>query len=162
EPRMTQPVLYQKIDDHPTIANVFAKDLEEKGIVNEEEFTQMQQKTENHLKEIYESMKEDSDVAELKNMPEELRNGINRFDTTVLKDGTPIRMTGQDAERGTFAHRHAVWNDWDTNKKYVPLQELKDAGASFDIRNSPLSEAGVLGFEYGYSVHSPETLVIWE
>src|SRR5699024_4517317 len=182
EPRMTQPVLYQKIDDHPTIANVFAKDLEEKGIVNEEEFTQMQQKTENHLKEIYESMKEDSDVAELKNMPEELRNGINRFDTTVpfdtlkalnddlyhrpedmnvkklnrvlkrrekmlddgntidwgagealayatiLKDGTPIRLTGQDAERGTFAHRHAVWNDWDTNKKYVPLQELKDAG----------------------------------
>src|SRR5699024_11669632 len=77
-------------------------------------------------------------------------------------DLTPIRLTGQDAERGTFAHRHAVWNEGDTNEKYVPLQNLDESAASFDIRNSPLSEAGVLGFEYGYSVHSPETLVIWE
>src|SRR5699024_9731490 len=54
---------------------------------------------------------------------------------TILKDGTPIRLTGQDAERGTFAHRHAVWNEGDTNEKYVPLQNLDESAASFDIRN---------------------------
>jgi len=81
---------------------------------------------------------------------------------TILRDGIPIRLTGQDTERGTFAHRHLVLHDVETNEKYSPLHGLSEAKASFDIRNSPLSEAGVLGFEYGYSVQSPNTLVIWE
>ncbi len=81
---------------------------------------------------------------------------------SILKDGTPIRMSGQDSERGTFAHRHIVLNDVETEEKYSPLHGLKDVNVSFDIYNSPLSEAGVLGFEYGYSVQAPETLVIWE
>ncbi|MHA6251594.1 2-oxoglutarate dehydrogenase E1 component [Oceanobacillus sp. CAU 1775] len=81
---------------------------------------------------------------------------------TILRDGIPVRLTGQDSERGTFAHRHIVLNDVETNEKYSPMHGLSEAKASFDIRNSPLSEAGVLGFEYGYSVYSSDTLVIWE
>src|SRR5699024_1783373 len=81
---------------------------------------------------------------------------------SILNDGIPIRLTGQDSERGTFAHRHVVLNDEKTNEKYSPMHGLDEAKASFDVHNSPLSEAGVLGFEYGYSVHSPDTLVIWE
>ncbi|WLV25475.1 2-oxoglutarate dehydrogenase E1 component [Aciduricibacillus chroicocephali] len=81
---------------------------------------------------------------------------------SILSDGTPIRLTGQDTERGTFAHRHMVLHDVETEDTYCLMHGIKDAKASFDIHNSPLSEAGVLGFEYGYSVHAPETLVIWE
>lgn len=81
---------------------------------------------------------------------------------SIVHDGIPIRITGQDTERGTFAHRHIVLHDVNTNEKYSPIHGLKDAKASFDVRNSPLSEAAVLGFEYGYSVYSPDTLVIWE
>lgn len=81
---------------------------------------------------------------------------------SILKDGIPIRITGQDSERGTFAHRHLVLYDTETGEKYCPMHGLDDANASFDIRNSPLSETAVLGFEYGYSIQSPETLVLWE
>lgn len=81
---------------------------------------------------------------------------------SILADGIPIRLTGQDTERGTFAHRHMVLHDVKTHDAYCTLHGLGEAKASFDIRNSPLSEAGVLGFEYGYSVQSPNTLVIWE
>jgi len=81
---------------------------------------------------------------------------------SIIKDGIPIRMSGQDSERGTFAHRHLVLYDSETGEKYCPIHGLDDAKASFDIFNSPLSETAVLGFEYGYSVHSPDTLVIWE
>ncbi len=81
---------------------------------------------------------------------------------SILKDGIPIRLTGQDSERGTFAHRHLVLYDTETGEKYCPMHGLDDANVSFDIHNSPLSETAVLGFEYGYSVQSPETLVLWE
>lgn len=81
---------------------------------------------------------------------------------SIIADGTPIRLTGQDSERGTFAHRHLVLYDENTSDTYSPMHGIKEAKASFDIHNSPLSEAGVLGFEYGYSVHSQDTLVIWE
>jgi 2-oxoglutarate dehydrogenase E1 component len=81
---------------------------------------------------------------------------------TILADGTPIRLTGQDVERGTFSHRHAVLNDAKSGERYVPLQELEMATATFEIRNSPLSEAAALGFEYGYNVQEPNRLVIWE
>jgi 2-oxoglutarate dehydrogenase E1 component len=81
---------------------------------------------------------------------------------TVLADGTPIRLTGQDSERGTFSQRHDVLHDAKTGAAYTPLQALPQARASFAIYNSPLSEASVLGFEYGYSVHAPNTFVLWE
>ncbi|BDE08056.1 alpha-ketoglutarate decarboxylase [Vulcanimicrobium alpinum] len=81
---------------------------------------------------------------------------------SLLSEGTPIRISGQDTERGTFSHRHAVLHDAQTNAKYVPLQHLADAKASFEIYNSPLSEYACLGFEYGYGAEIPHALVLWE
>jgi 2-oxoglutarate dehydrogenase E1 component len=81
---------------------------------------------------------------------------------SILRDGTPIRLTGQDCERGTFSHRHAVLHDVETGALHVPLQTLPQATASFEIHNSPLSEYAALGFEFGYNIQSPDHLVIWE
>ncbi|MGD1067314.1 MAG: 2-oxo acid dehydrogenase subunit E2 [Vulcanimicrobiaceae bacterium] len=81
---------------------------------------------------------------------------------SLISEGIPIRISGQDTERGTFSHRHAVLHDARTNEKYVPLQHLIDAKASFEIYNSPLSEYACLGFEYGYGIETPEALVLWE
>jgi len=81
---------------------------------------------------------------------------------SILKDGTPIRMTGQDSQRGTFAQRNLVLHDEKTGEEYIPLHHLKDTNSSFVVYNSPLTETAVLGFEYGYNVLSPETLVLWE
>ena len=80
----------------------------------------------------------------------------------ILADGTPVRLTGQDTERGTFSQRHLVLHDEQTGAIYTPLDALPQAKASFAVYNSPLSEAAALGFEYGYSVHAPEALVLWE
>ncbi|HRF97381.1 MAG TPA: thiamine pyrophosphate-dependent enzyme, partial [Aggregatilineales bacterium] len=82
---------------------------------------------------------------------------------SILEEGIAIRLTGQDSERGTFSHRHAVLYDSQTDepKTLVPLQELPQSKASFTVHNSPLSEMAVLGFEFGYNVVSPETLVLW-
>ena len=81
---------------------------------------------------------------------------------TILSDGKPIRLSGQDVQRGTFAHRHLILTDAKTGAPYSPLHRLPQANASFAIHNSPLSEVAVLGFEYGYNVFSPETFVLWE
>ena len=81
---------------------------------------------------------------------------------TTLADGIPIRLTGEDVERGTFSQRHAVFHDANTGKQLIPLQELAQARASFEIHNSPLSESGVVGFEFGYNVQEPRRLVVWE
>ncbi|MEN1968583.1 2-oxoglutarate dehydrogenase E1 component [Lentibacillus sp. N15] len=218
EPRTTQPQLYQDIDNHPTVANVFANVLQNENVITEDTLKQMKEKVESHLRDIYESMKEnESGEAEARSMPKALKNGIDRFETAVpldqlkalnkgllnrpegftgfkklekilkrrenaleegnkadwgagealayasiLADGIPIRLTGQDSERGTFAHRHVVLHDVEKQDSYCLMHGLEEAKASFDIHNSPLSEAGVLGFEYGYSVQSPNTLVLWE
>jgi len=81
---------------------------------------------------------------------------------SLLTEGIPIRLSGQDTERGTFVHRHAVLHDHRTGETHVPLQHLSDAAASFEIYNSPLSEYACLGFEYGYSVAAPDSFVLWE
>jgi 2-oxoglutarate dehydrogenase E1 component len=81
---------------------------------------------------------------------------------TLLTEGTPIRLTGQDVERGTFSQRHMVLYDYKNNQRQCPVQELPGALAPIEIHNSPLSEVACLGFEYGYSQEAPETLVLWE
>ena len=81
---------------------------------------------------------------------------------SLLVEGIPIRLTGQDTERGTFAQRHLVLHDHRTNEIYSPMQNLDGAAASFEVFNSPLSEYACLGFEYGYSAAAPEALVLWE
>ena len=82
--------------------------------------------------------------------------------SSLLVEGIPIRITGQDTERGTFSHRHAVLHDVNTGATFTPIQHLDDAAASFEIHNSPLSEYACVGFEYGYSTAAPEALVLWE
>ena len=81
---------------------------------------------------------------------------------TLSTEGIPVRLTGQDSERGTFSHRHAVLHDVETAEEYTPLLNLSRDQARIEIRNSPLSEIGVLGFEYGYSLDALGGLTIWE
>lgn len=218
EPRATQPLLYQEIDQHPSVATLFFEELNKQGLYTKEELEAFQQKIDDDLKKVYDSLEENPTIEiKSKEMPEALAASIDQFETAVpldklkklnedllkrpegfnsfkrldrifkrrqnaldeghkadwgtgealafasiLQDGIPIRLTGQDSERGTFAHRHMILHDTKTAEKYCIMHGLSDAKASFAIHNSPLSEAGVLGFEYGYSVRSPETLVIWE
>jgi 2-oxoglutarate dehydrogenase E1 component len=81
---------------------------------------------------------------------------------SLLLEGTSVRLAGQDTVRGTFSHRHAAFHDAKTGEEWTPLTKLAPEGASFFIYDSPLSEAGVLGFEYGYSIARPDALVLWE
>ncbi|MEQ8193919.1 MAG: 2-oxoglutarate dehydrogenase E1 component, partial [Rhodospirillales bacterium] len=81
---------------------------------------------------------------------------------TLLREGTQVRLSGQDSTRGTFSHRHAALVDQDTEERYYPLSEMRPDQGKFEVMDSPLSEAGVLGFEYGYSLSEPQALVIWE
>ncbi|MGH9257103.1 MAG: 2-oxoglutarate dehydrogenase E1 component [Vicinamibacterales bacterium] len=81
---------------------------------------------------------------------------------SVLADGVPIRLTGEDAERGTFSQRHAVFHDATSGRRFIPLQEFAGAGASFEIHNSALSENAAVGFEFGYNIYEPGHLVVWE
>ncbi|MDX8045648.1 2-oxoglutarate dehydrogenase E1 component [Gracilibacillus sp. S3-1-1] len=218
EPRATQPKLYQSIDNHPTVAKVYANRLREDGIITDTTFEEMTEAVFNKLQGIYDEMTESvNENPEALPVPQALRNGLSDIETAVSKetllslnkgllkrpegfqpfkklekiltkrhqtfekeekadwavaeslafasilhDGIPIRMSGQDSERGTFAHRHLKLHDVETNDTYCPMHGLEEAKATFDIHNSPLSEAAVLGFEYGYSVKAPKTLVIWE
>lgn len=81
---------------------------------------------------------------------------------TLLLEGNPVRLSGQDSRRGTFSHRHAYYYDAETGQTYCPLSNLAEDQAPFDAFDSLLSEAAVLGFEYGYSLDDPNTLVLWE
>jgi multifunctional 2-oxoglutarate metabolism enzyme len=81
---------------------------------------------------------------------------------SLLTDGTPVRLTGQDTERGTFSQRHLVLHDAKTGQAFCPIQNLPEALAPMELHNSPLSELACMGFEYGYSQEAPETLVLWE
>ncbi len=218
EPAFTQPHMYEVVRTHPTVRELYAQKLEQKGVITAEEAEEMRKEA--HA--VLEQAKREADSGqyleeqekpnghsghtdETEKAPavseEELR-GLNsemlhwpegfapnsklarllqrRATTlgseggidwgqaealafaTILSDGTPIRITGQDTERGTFSHRHAVLHDQQSGETYIPLQHLVEARASFVIYNSPLSEAAALGFEYGYSVHAPDALVLWE
>jgi len=84
------------------------------------------------------------------------------FASLVTQQKTRVRLTGQDCGRGTFSHRHAVLHDVETGRRYVPLSKLAADQAPIEIYNSPLSESGVMGFEYGYSLDWPDGLIIWE
>jgi 2-oxoglutarate dehydrogenase E1 component len=81
---------------------------------------------------------------------------------SLLREGVPVRLTGQDVERGTFSQRHLVLHDATSGARHVPLQRIPDARAPLELHNSPLSENACLGFEYGYALQSPEALVLWE
>lgn len=81
---------------------------------------------------------------------------------TLVNEGVPVRLSGQDSGRGTFSQRHSVWVDQQTEARHVPLNSIAEGQAAFEVHDSPLSEFGVLGFEYGFSLAEPKALVLWE
>lgn len=218
EPMATNPKMYTLVHKHPTVTEIYKKNLLAAGITNEEEIAELKNTIVQRLQKAHQKVVEIKKDAELvlpdppnfntdranivtsvpletlKKMNEELlqwpkefhvfhklekilKRRTTAFDengkvdwalaetlafASILADGTPIRFTGQDTERGTFAHRNLVLHDEETGETYLPLHHLSSAKATFAIYNSPLTEAAVVGFEYGYNVFSPETLVIWE
>jgi 2-oxoglutarate dehydrogenase E1 component len=215
EPAYTQPLMYQRINEHPSVRKLWAQQLTAEAVLSAEEVESIWQSTYQHLVETQTEVKAqaapeehgaelaeepDNDVStavaadRLLALDKELHSWPSAFTpqpklarqfekrsrllgqnggidwghaeglafATLLTEGIPVRMTGQDVERGTFSHRHAVLHDHKTGEQYVPLKQLRDAKAPFEVYNSTLSELAVLGFEYGYSVVAPETLVLWE
>jgi len=218
EPSFTQPLLYRRIEQHPTVRAQWAKRLVERGVVEPELPDRLVQEQMRHLQEVLSSLVPERDLVEelptppppgaarrvqtavplkrLRQLHEALRRIPDGFHlhpkiaramerrlgmlddpdrptvdwagaeelavASILEDGIPVRLTGQDTERGTFSQRHAVLHDVQTGAEYVPLQALPQARAAFEVHNTPLSEAAVLAFEYGYNVQAPDRLVIWE
>lgn len=216
EPAFTQPLMYEKIANHPTVRKIWAKTLEERGTIPAGLADELVRKHTEAIQRVMASLKPEL----VEQRPEEPPPGAARHAKTaipaerlralnssllevppsftvnrklerararrremlarldektidwaaaeelalasILEDGVAIRFTGQDVERGTFSQRHAAFFDAKTGAKFVPLQSLRQAGAAFEIRNSPLSENACLAFEYGYNVQAPERLVIWE
>ncbi len=125
----------------------------------------------NKLCEIPPSFHAHKKITRLLDERREMAAGKSRLDWSsaealalgsLLVDGHPVRLTGQDSQRGTFSQRHSVLHDVENNARYMPLANLSPNQGRVEIVNSPLSEAAVLGFEYGYSLDCPEGLVMWE
>jgi 2-oxoglutarate dehydrogenase E1 component len=214
EPAYTQPQLYERIAEHPPVAELYALRLLAEGVVSEEDVAEIRKRvrariadahaavragTDEHVREGWKKKPRDPgerpepDEAELTDLNDVLLTVPEGFTVhpklasqlerrrsalteggidwghaeslafaSLLRNGVPIRLTGQDSERGTFAHRHAVLHDVKTGETYTPMQYVPGAQASFEIHNSPLSENACLGFEYGYSITESDALVIWE
>ncbi len=214
EPTYTQPKMYEKIRSHPSVRELWAKELERRGVISEGEAEEMVEEMQSRMEEIRkgdssegideEDVAADEPYTPLVEIPEtavpaerlaELNEAMlerpegfepnnklerlfqkNRGDldsidwahaealafASLLEDGVPIRLTGQDTMRGTFSQRHAALYSAQTGEAYVPLQNIPQARASFAVHNSPLSEIAVLGFEYGYSINAHDALVLWE
>jgi 2-oxoglutarate dehydrogenase E1 component len=213
EPSYTQPLMYEEIRSHPSVREIWARELERRGAVEEGEAERMVEEILAKMEEVRnkpsESLEDEDEITDkpytplveipetavpaerltalneaLLERPEDFsptpklerlfqknRGELESVDwahaealafATLLEDGVPIRLTGQDTERGTFSQRHAALYDVKTGERYVPLHSIPQAGASFAVHNSPLSEIAVLGFEYGYSVNARGVLVLWE
>jgi 2-oxoglutarate dehydrogenase E1 component len=218
EPAFTQPLMYKRVTTHPSVRELFAKQLIAQGIVPPEMPDALSKRHFTVLEKALESLKPEEDfvapvsepappgvaaktetavpVSRLREInssllkaPEgftfhkKLERGRERRSAmltnptertidwagaeelafaTILAEGIAIRLTGEDVERGTFSHRHAVYHDAVNGQRFVPLQSFEQARASFEVHNSPLSEAGTVGFEFGYNIQEPSHLVIWE
>ncbi|WAA13301.1 2-oxoglutarate dehydrogenase E1 component [Fervidibacillus halotolerans] len=216
EPLATNPVLYHKIHNHPTVKDLYGEKLKDENLISAEFMKNVKEEVITKLKDAKEKVPKEKNTELDLNPPKYVESELPKVDTTVsferleklnkellkwpegfkpfnklekilqrrekafydqkidwahaealafgsiIEDGIPVRLSGQDSERGTFAQRHIILHDFNTGKTYSPLHGLTDAKASFAVYNSPLSETSVLGFEYGYNVFAPETLVIWE
>ncbi len=219
EPAYTQPLMYERIANHPTVREQYAAALADAGVVTREEADELVARVQERIRDAHENLKA-SLAAGGSAAREERRPGRVGFDepdtavpadrldalnrellavpdgftihpklakqlerrlatlgsgggvdwaqaealalATLVTEGVPVRLTGQDTERGTFAHRHLVLHDTKTGEPWTPMQHLADAKAPFQVYNSPLSEVGCVGFEYGYAVACPSALVLWE
>lgn len=222
EPAFTQPGLYKEIDNHPTVRDIYMKELRRKEEFTDDEmqaiideFDELLQKAFEDAKsapalEVTEKMLERGEkrqedrasfpdttypVEELKEIAVKINTVPKDFDAnpkllrqlakraefaeqnkkkldwgfaealalgSILQSGITVRLTGQDAERGTFSHRHAVLHGTNSDQSFIPLNNLSEDQATFYPYNSLLSEFAALGFEFGYSSAKPDALVIWE
>ena len=218
EPRFTQPLMYRRIEAHPSVRKLWSAKLEKAGRSLPAENEKILQKYLNDLQEINQKLDAGRALQEPVPVPpppgtaqktatslplerlQDLNGALLHFPAgfhpnpklaravekrrrvlddeaasdidwataeelafaSILEDGIAIRMTGQDSARGTFSQRHAVFYDAETGRTYVPLQSIPQARASFEIHNTPVSEAGPVGFEIGCNIQSPDRLVVWE
>jgi 2-oxoglutarate decarboxylase len=218
EPSYTQPVMYEKIRQHPPVRQRYAQQLAAEMVVDAAQAEALSEAAYQRLADAQATVKRrlagqdlldeptrvpsraagepDTAVAVLRLLtlndqllavPEDfqvnpkLRKQLERRRETVgsaggiewahaealalaslVTQGVPVRLTGQDVERGTFSQRHLVLHDAADGRPWAPIQHLTDAAASFELHNSPLSEYACVGFEYGYACAAHETLVLWE
>ncbi len=219
DPSYTQPILYRKIKEHPSVATLYAERLIRERLIFPDEVQEMRKSVSKRLSDAYDAVQQQAEryeVQELSAVPSEdignfcprtsvnqqvlervirgmtsfpenfhlhpkLRGFVERRRDAVAKntavdwafgealafgtlalEGTAVRLSGQDSGRGTFSQRHLAFYDSEMGKRYVPLQHIAPDQARFDVYDSSLSEYAVLGFEFGYSVADPLTLVIWE
>jgi|688.fasta_scaffold00010_20 2-oxoglutarate dehydrogenase E1 component len=224
EPRYTQPLMYQTIDQRKSVRESYLDKLLKFGDFTRQEADQLAEMRQAKLEREFELAQKEEYVSDLQTMGgawhgffggpepthdqpqtsltsaaatgclrslvtfpngfsvnrklqrfmslrEEMAAGTRSLDWataeslafgSLLQEGHPIRLSGQDCERGTFSQRHSVLHDAQTGQTFTPLKNLGPGAAKIDIINSPLCESGVLGFEYGYSLDIPEGLVLWE
>jgi multifunctional 2-oxoglutarate metabolism enzyme len=218
EPAYTQPMMYDRIKQTPTVREKYATQLAQEGVVDQAAAQAEWDSAYTRLQEVQQALKaslaagtggeeprrisqqtaaepETAVRAELLTtlneqllaVPEsftpnaKLKKQLDRRRETLgpsggiewaqaealafaslLAEGVPIRLTGQDTARGTFSQRHLVLHDATNGRRYAPIQHLPGARAPFELHNSPLSELACMGFEYGYAVAAPEALVLWE
>ena len=222
EPSFTQPLMYKRIREQPSVVSIYSKRLAEEGVVEEAEAEKIRTgfwdmlETEFEASEGFRPNKADwldgrwSGITLAEEGPRRGKTGVS-IDTlkqigakvtevpkgftlhktidrllanrrkmigegrgidwamaealafgTLLDENFPVRLSGQDVERGTFSQRHSVLTDQLTEEQYIPLNHMSNKQARFEVINSMLSEEAVLGFEYGYSLAEPNTLVLWE
>jgi 2-oxoglutarate dehydrogenase E1 component len=219
EPAYTQPVMYERIKQTPTVRQRYAAELAREGVLESaaaeaeaervyQRLSEIQQSLKAHLSEAGQGQEPqriseapralaepDTAVAgqvltslneqllaapagftvnpKLKKQLERRRGALTEGGiewahaealafASLLVEGTPIRLTGQDTERGTFSQRHLVLHDAVNGQRYAPIEHVAGARAPFELHNSPLSEFACLGFEYGYAAAAPDALVLWE
>ncbi|HEX6894242.1 MAG TPA: multifunctional oxoglutarate decarboxylase/oxoglutarate dehydrogenase thiamine pyrophosphate-binding subunit/dihydrolipoyllysine-residue succinyltransferase subunit, partial [Bryobacteraceae bacterium] len=218
DPSYTQPILYRKIRQHPSVATLYSDALQRDGVVPSEQVQEMRKSVHDRLNQIYDAAKKGTEHYQVQDLadvdPEDMaapipNTAVDRstlehilastttfpasfhvhpkletflkrrrdvlegapmdwataeslaFGSLVL-ERTPVRLSGQDSGRGTFSQRHLALYDSETGDRYVPLQHVSPSQAHFDVFDSSLSEYAVMGFEFGYSVADPRTLVLWE
>jgi 2-oxoglutarate dehydrogenase E1 component len=224
EPAFTQPTLYQKIKDHPTVASIYGKRLLDEGVLSRDDVDEIREQRRGDLQHFYGKQKameergeriqpavdeavriyqpsyafEDVHTAVPRKELEAVARALTRFPDsfnlnpkirrqletklknfrqdagidwafaeslawgTLMREGYHVRLSGQDSVRGTFSQRHAIFFDTATREKYIPLMEMEDRKGMLCVHNSLLSEAAVLGFDYGYSLDFPGMLCMWE
>lgn len=222
EPRFTQPMMYDLIDELPTVREIWGQELIQRGFITAEDMQAFIDRHWNRLQVSLDSLDTDEAGEEefmaedvhktepgiakrtetavpadqlkaihqnLVNLPQNFTinsrlqrvwkrraSALDEYEeknidwgtaemlafATILSEGTPIRLTGEDVKRGTFSHRHAVLFDNKTGDEYSPLQTFEQSKAAFEVYNSPLTESATIGFEYGYNIERPERLVVWE